>query len=236
MSNFASGNAVAEVAALIGDPARANILLALMGGRALTATELATCAGVTPQTASGHLAKMHGLGILAREAQGRHRYFRLASAEVAEVLEALMAVAAGAAPRLRSPGPRDAALRLARTCYDHAAGRLGVAIADALAAQGHVVLEGGAAAVTESGHAFFAGLGVGFGGGGRRPLCRACLDWSERRPHLAGRLGAALLDHALKRDWVRRAADGRALGLTPLGLGELPRAYGLPPDWAEERS
>lgn len=233
MSTFASGNAVAEIAALIGDPTRANILLALMGGRALTATELAAHAGVTPQTASGHLAKLHALRVLALEKQGRHRYYRLASAEIAEVLEALMAVAAHAAPRLRSPGPKDAALRLARTCYDHAAGRLGVALADALAAQGHVVLEGGAAAVTESGRGFLAGLGIDLGGSARRPLCRACLDWSERRHHLAGRLGAALLDHALRRGWLRRAADGRALGITPLGRRELPRAFGLPPDWAD---
>lgn len=234
MSRSASPNAVAGVAALIGDPARAAILLALMGGRALAAGELAAHAGVTPQTASGHLARMLAAGVLAQEKQGRHRYYRLASAEIAETLEALMAVAARVETRRRAPGPRDAALRLARTCYDHAAGRLGVALAEALAARGYVRLADGAAAVTEEGQAFLAALGVEIGAG-RRPLCRACLDWSERRPHLAGRLGAALLAHALASGWVRRAGEGRALLLTPGGLRELPLAFGLPSDWAEER-
>src|SRR4051812_5815180 len=136
MANIAS---LAQTASLVGDPARANMLIALMDGRALTASELARAAGVTPQTASGHLARLTGAGLLALERQGRHHYHRLASTEVARMLEGIMAVAettAGAGRRPVVVGPRDAALRAARTCYDHLAGRLGVALADALTGRG----------------------------------------------------------------------------------------------------
>lgn len=231
MSNIASGNAVAEIAALIGDAARANILLALMDGRALTAGELAWHAGVSAQTASGHLAKLAEAKVLAMEKQGRHRYFRIATPEVAEAMEALMAVAAAGPKRYRPAGPKDLALRRARTCYDHIAGRLGVALADGLGARGFVVLADGAAEMTAAGERHFRDLGVVFGGHAARPLCRTCLDWSERRPHLAGRLGAALLDHALGQGWLARMPESRALRVTRAGERGLAAGFGLPPDW-----
>jgi DNA-binding transcriptional ArsR family regulator len=231
MSNIASGNAVAEIAALIGDAARANIVLALMDGRALTAGELAWHAGVSAQTASGHLAKLAEARLLAMEKQGRHRYFRIATPDVAQAMEALMALAAAGPKRYRPAGPRDLALRQARTCYDHIAGRLGVALAETLCAGGFVVLADGAAEVTAAGVGHFHDLGIGVSGPAARPLCRTCLDWSERRPHLAGRLGAALLDHALGQGWVVRAKEGRALVVTRAGERGLVAGFGLPPDW-----
>ncbi|WP_127901925.1 ArsR/SmtB family transcription factor [Solirhodobacter olei] len=236
MTNLPSGNSIAEVAHLIGDAARANMLAALMGGRALTAGELARHAGVTAQTTSGHLAKMTEARLLAVEKQGRHRYYRLATADVAQAIHALMALAADGPPRYRPVGPRDAALRLARTCYDHMAGRLALALADSLVREGHVLLADGAGLVTERGEAFFSGLGIDVTGAtqSRRPLCRTCLDWSERRPHIAGRLGAALLDSALERGWVVRQAESRALRLTRAGESGFAAAFRLPSDWRVE--
>jgi DNA-binding transcriptional ArsR family regulator len=217
----------AEVAALSGDPARAAMLQALMDGRALTATELARVAGVTPQTASGHLGRLAGAGLLAVERQGRHRYHRLAAPSVAHMLESIMQVAAELGPPRRSltVGPRDAALRHARTCYDHLAGRLGVALADALVGQGHVEIAGDAGLLTDSGRALLDGLDLDIAPllarRTGRVLCRPCLDWSERRPHLAGALGAALCAHSLARGWVRRRDGTRAVAVTPAG----ERAY-----------
>lgn len=231
MSNIASGNAVAEIAALVGDAARANILLALMDGRALTAGELAWHAGVSAQTASGHLAKLVEANLLAVEKQGRHRYFRIASAGVAHAMETLMALAAAGPKRYRPTGPKDLALRQARTCYDHIAGRLGVALADSLGARGLVVVADGAAEVTAAGERRLHDLGIVLGGHAGRPLCRTCLDWSERRPHLAGRLGAALLDHALDRGWLVRTPESRALRVTRAGEQGLVAGFGLLPDW-----
>jgi DNA-binding transcriptional ArsR family regulator len=228
-----SGNTLAEVAGLIGDPARANMLSALMDGRALTAGELAWAAGVSAPTASGHLARLAEARLVAVERQGRHRYHRLATPEVARAVEALMAVASAGPRRHRPAGPRDEALRAARTCYDHLAGRLGVALADSLLARGHVAVadEGdGAAAVTDAGGAFLsARLGVDLAAGGRRPVCRTCLDWSERRPHLAGRLGAALCRRALELGWIERARDGRAVAVTPAGRHGFEEVFGIVP-------
>ena len=219
MTNFPSGNAIAEMAALIGDPARANILIALIGGQALTAGELAWRAGVTPQTTSGHLAKLACAGLIALEKQGRHRYYRLASPEIAQAMESLMAVAATGPRRYRPTGPRDEAMRIARTCYDHLAGRLGVALADSLCREGHVALSDGAGLVTDEGRHFLQDFGIDLGARapGQRPLCRTCLDWSERRPHLAGRLGAALLLRTLDLGWIARAGDSRAIRVTRAG-------------------
>jgi DNA-binding transcriptional ArsR family regulator len=234
MTTMVSGNTLAEVAALIGDVARANILSALMDGRALTAGELAWHAGVSPQTTSGHLAKLKQAQVIAEERQGRHRYHRLASAEVAQAIEALMAIAAVGPPRHRPIGPRDAALRIARTCYDHLAGQLGVGLADALAAGGHVVIAEGAASLTECGSAFVGRtLGIDVSpanrahGAVRRPLCRACLDWSERRPHLAGRLGAALYQRSLELGWIVPLKGSRALAITPEGRRRYAETFGI---------
>ena len=234
--NFASGSAVAEVAHLMGDPARAHMLCALMGGMALTAGELASQGGITAQTASGHLAQMVAARLLVVERQGRHRYFRLAGAEVADAVAALMALAATGPRRHRPPGPRDAALRQARTCYDHMAGRLAVALAAALVERGHVEMADGAGWVTPAGRAFLADLGVDPDppGGGRRPLCRTCLDWSERRPHLAGRLGAALLERFVALGWVTRVPGSRALEVTRRGEAGFAARFGIKADPGEE--
>lgn len=232
---MASLSAFAEVAALAGDPARAAMLHALMDGRALTASELARAAGVTPQTASGHLARLVAAGLLSARKQGRHHYHRIASPAVAQMIESIMQVSAGLDPK-RPPltvGPRDAGLRAARTCYDHLAGRLGVALADALAASGHLELAEEAGLVTAAGIEFFRGIGIGLdaviGRGGRgtaRIACRPCLDWSERRPHLAGAIGAALCAHSFAKCWIRRIDGTRAVTVTPAGERAFREQFG----------
>jgi DNA-binding transcriptional ArsR family regulator len=212
------GPVIASVAALLGDPARANILTALMDGRALTVSELAEAAGVTIQTASGHLAKLDAANLLTAEKQGRHRYFRLSGPDVAQVLEALMGLAQRTgATRIRT-GPRDAALRSARICYDHLAGERGVALLEGARQQGFIAGENDMA-VTEKGRAFFADFGIDLAAleKGRRPVCRACLDWSERHSHLGGALGAAILSRLIDKGWVRRD-KGRVLTFTCEGL------------------
>ncbi len=233
MPNVASGNAIAEAASLIGDAARANILSALMGGHALTAGELARHAGVTAQTTSGHLAKLATAQLIVVEKQGRHRYYRLASQEIAQVMQALMAVAAAGPKRHHPIGPRDEALRTARVCYDHIAGRLALALVDALNAQGHVSLVDDVGVVSDGGMRFFAEFGIDLSttGRSRRPLCRTCLDWSERRPHIAGRLGAAILVRMLELGWVVRSPGSRALGVTSIGQRGLVAMFQLPPTW-----
>ena len=210
---MASNARFAEIAELAGDPARAGMLHALMDGRALTASELARVAGVTPQTTSGHLARLAAAGLVSVERQGRHRYHRLASPAVAQMIESIMQVASAAEPPCRTltVGPRDAALRAARTCYDHLAGRLGVALTDALVAGGHVELSTDAGLVTDGGLILLRRIGIDVdalmadrGKRSARVLCRPCLDWSERRPHLGGALGAAVLDVARRRRWIGR--------------------------------
>lgn len=215
---MASGNTIAEAAALIGDVARANILSALMDGRALTAGELTWHAGVSASTASGHLAKLAEAKLIAMEKQGRHRYYRLASPEVAHALEALMAVAAVGPKRHRPVGPKDEALRTARTCYDHMAGRLGIALAESLCEHDYIVLSDGSGVVTTKGRRFLADFGIDLDAPkSSRPFCRTCLDWSERRPHLAGQLGANLLDRSLGLGWIARVPNSRALKITAAG-------------------
>ena len=221
---------LAEVGALIGDPARANMLAALMDGRALTAGELAYVAGVAPQTASGHLAKLAGANLLALAKQGRHRYYRLASPLVGHMLEGILAVAAlQLPPRRRLPSRIEEQLRMARTCYDHIAGRLGVGIADALTEEGHVVLAEDGGEVTATGSEFLAALGVDLATrkGSARAYCRACLDWSERRPHIAGLLGAALCRRFLDLGWVERRRDTRALRITAAGRRGFAESFGF---------
>jgi DNA-binding transcriptional ArsR family regulator len=222
----------AQVAALAGDPARAAMLHALMDGRALTASELARVAGVAAQTASGHLARMTAVGLLVPEKQGRHRYHRLSSLAVARMMESIMQVAADLEPKRQlTIGPRDQALRAARTCYNHLAGRLGVALTDAMVERQYVDLEADAGLVTESGMDFLARIGVppqtlAAQRKKGRVLCRPCLDWSERRPHLAGVVGAALCAHCLDRGWVRRIEGTRALAITPKGQRMFREQFG----------
>jgi len=223
---------LAEVGALIGDPARANILAALMDGRALTAGELAYLAGVAPQTASGHPAKLAGANLLALAKQGRHRYYRLASPLVGHMLESILAVAAlQLPPRRRLPSRIEEQMRTARTCYDHIAGRLGVTIADALTESGHVLLAEDGGEVTPGGAAFLGEIGVELAvrKGSTRAFCRACLDWSERRPHIAGAVGAALCRRFLDIGWIERRRDTRALTITAAGRRGFAEKFGFNP-------
>ena len=218
-------NQIAHIAALVGEPARTGMLLALMDGRALTARELAAAGRVTAPTASRHLGLLVEAGLLSLERQGRHRYHRLASPEVARMLEGIMQLATRGVetPRRPATGPRDTALRQARRCYDHIAGRLGVAISDTLLAEGAVVFEGDAGRITPRADAVLKPLGLPAASATapvaavRRPGCRPCLDWSERRAHVAGQLGALLCSHSLVQGWLVRDTQSRALRITPPG-------------------
>lgn len=216
---------IARVAALIGDPARALMLSALMDGRSRTAGELARTAGITPQTASGHLTKLINAGLLAIEPQGRHRYHRLASAQVGHALESLMVIA-----RPHSPaafGPADAGMRHARSCYDHLAGELAVQMADRFIANGWIDGTGRQWTLTEAGQAHTAAVGLRLPvTGTRRPIVKPCLDWSERRPHISGQLGAVILDMALEQRWLKRARGTRILQVSDSGRRALQALAG----------
>jgi DNA-binding transcriptional ArsR family regulator len=220
---------IAEIAALVGDPARANILAALMGGRALTAGELVHAAGVSPQTTSGHLGKLTNGRLIACVKQGRHRYYRIATPRVAEMLESIMAIVADAPPRYRPRSKLDDAMRDARTCYDHFAGKLGVGITDALCALGHVTLSDEGGELSESGVVFLEKFGIDLAAARsrRRIFCRPCLDWTERRPHLGGTVGAVLARRCFDLKWVQRTRDSRALIVTPEGRRGLADRFGL---------
>jgi DNA-binding transcriptional ArsR family regulator len=213
------GPNIIGIAALIGDHARAEVLTALMSGMALTATELAEVAGVTKQTISGHLAKLVDARLLVAEAQGRHRYFRLADYDVAQLLESLMCVAfRTGAVRVRS-SPREPALRKARVCYDHLAGELGVLVYDELVRRGAFTFGGDGVELTAAGRRIMSEIGLDTGAlaNKRRAFCRTCLDWSERRHHLAGSLGGALLARFEELRWARRVKDSRVVAFTPAG-------------------
>ncbi|MGN6818077.1 MAG: ArsR/SmtB family transcription factor [Sphingomonas sp.] len=218
---MSEGPYIAEIAALIGDPARTNMLTALMDGRALTVSELAGVAGITLPTASGHIARMETAGLLSAEKQGRHRYLRLSGPDVAGALEALMELAQRTgAVRVRT-GPRDPAMREARVCYDHLAGARAVAVASRLGEHGLMVDHG----LTDAGRAWLAERGF-VKGDGRRPFCRTCLDWSERRHHLGGALGAQILSRALDEGWARRG-EGRVIEFSQRGTASFDRLFGL---------
>jgi DNA-binding transcriptional ArsR family regulator len=225
----ASQPSIAEVAALVGNPARANVLMALLDGRALTATELAHAAGVSPQTTSGHLAKMTEARLLALTKQGRNAYYRLASPLIGQMLEGIMAVAAGGPPRYRPRWHGDDALRAARTCYDHLAGQLGVALADALAERELLVLADDGGVVTPAGEDFLSTFGIDLRAlsHGRRTFCRPCLDWSERRFHLAGAVGAELASRCFELDWIARVRDTRAVAITSKGQQGFAATFGV---------
>lgn len=216
----------AYLAGLVGEPTRACMLAALMGGLALTPSELALEAGVLPSTASEHLAKLVAARVLTQERQGRHRYFRLSDPDVAHALESLMGASAGRGA-IRRPGPTDPALRAARVCYDHLAGERGVWMLEQLRAM-RVLPSGDGDGLPAGGEAFFARLGIDLRAlrQGRRPLCRLCLDWSERRHHLGGALGAAILDRMLTQRWARRQPGTRAVLFTPAGERALRHTFG----------
>jgi DNA-binding transcriptional ArsR family regulator len=211
-----------EVAALVGDTARATMLNALMGGQSLTATELAYCANVSRSTASDHLGKLVAARLLTVTRNRRFSYYRIASPLVATMLESIKVVAAIEVPPRRKPrSAHDDALRFARSCYDHLAGRLGVAITDALVAMGHIVLTDDGGEVTPSGERFLAALGVDLKPQTRRIFCQPCLDWSERRYHLKGLVGARILDRLIELGWLKSVSGSRALQLTPTGRAGL---------------
>ena len=213
------GPDIAQLGALIGDPARANMLTALMAGGALTASELATEAGVTVQTASSHLKKLETAALLVQRKQGRHRYFALADDDVGALLEAMMGLAARRGlTRLRT-GPRDPALRKARVCYNHLAGELGVALYDGLLVSGLLAERDGEPELTDAGRDRMSEFGIDIAGleNQRRPLCRSCLDWSARRTHLAGSLGQGLLSRFEDLGWATRETGSRVVTFTPPG-------------------
>jgi DNA-binding transcriptional ArsR family regulator len=221
------GPNIARVAGLIGDPARAEILTALLADRALTATELAGIAGITKQTVSTHLAKLVDAGLLAVEAQGRHRYFRLAGGDIAQLLEALMGVAFRTGSLRLLPGPRGPALRKARVCYDHLAGELGVVVYEGLIARGLLGDEAGSLFLTNAGAEWLAAFGIDPADAARqrRTFCRPCLDWGERRHHLGGALGAALLARFYELRWAQRAKDSRVVVFTAAAEQTLRSAF-----------
>ncbi|MFE5590792.1 ArsR/SmtB family transcription factor [Streptomyces sp. NPDC056549] len=223
---------LAALAALFADESRAAFLLALLDGRAWTAGELARHAGVAPSTASEHLGKLVAGGVLAEERQGRHRYVRLADPGIAHLVEDLAARSepeVPPAPRSLRAASAGQAMARGRTCYDHLAGRLGIAITDAMTDRGLLRQDTGFA-LTDGGLAWFDAQGITFVRKGRRPVARGCLDWTERRPHLAGLAGAALCRHALDAGWCVRIGSERAVKVTPEGENALRTGLGIAPE------
>jgi DNA-binding transcriptional ArsR family regulator len=205
------GPDISRIAALIGNPACSHMLMSLMAGPALTMTELAGEVGLALPTVSGHLTRLERAGLVSVERQGRHRYFRLANPDVAIAIEGIMPLAARAGHLRTRPGPREPELRYARSCYDHLAGNLAVKIFDDLTAKHLLDKRGETLNLTPHGKRFFEKRGIDTDAlaRGSRPLCRACLDWSERRSHLAGGLGAAIFDAILAHGWAARVRRSR---------------------------
>jgi DNA-binding transcriptional ArsR family regulator len=229
-----AGPDIAMIAALVGDPARSNMLTALMTGRALTASELAQEAGIMPQTASSHLAKLEAGGLIEPEKQGRHRYYRLTGPDVAGVLEGLAGLAARAGHMRVRTGPKDPALRRARICYDHLAGDLGVQMLDSMKKQRLVRASKQAIELTHEGRRFMADalqIDTDTLAHPRRPVCKACLDWSERRHHLAGMLGAAMMARFTELKWAARddAPGSRVVNFTRNGEKRFAALFGNGP-------
>jgi DNA-binding transcriptional ArsR family regulator len=224
-----AGSIIAEIATLVGDPARATILSALLDGRAQTASELAFAAGITPQTASTHLARLTEAGLLAVIPSGRHRYFRIASPTVAEMIYGIVAVALEKRPRYRPLTRHAHALNTARICFDHLAGRLSVDLADAFVAREYVVLDEEAAEITAPGARFFTKFGIRLPTlrSTRRHFCRLCLDWTERRPHIAGALGVAMTNRFFDLGWMERMKRSHAVIVTPLGRRGFQETFGI---------
>ena len=221
------GPDIARIAALIGDPARANMLTALMSGKALTATELSQEAGITLQTASSHLAKLDEGGLLMPRKQGRHKYFSLANDEVAHVLEALMGLAAGSGHLRTRIGPRDEELRKACVCYNHLAGHMGIQMYDSFLRQGFLDMSADGLTLTKTGASFVRDFGIDLDAltAKKSPLCRECMDWSERRSHLAGSLGRALLTQMENLGWAKRIPENRIVRFTKAGQAEFDATF-----------
>src|SRR5499433_1167736 len=224
-----TGPIIAEIAALVGDPARATMLSTLIDGRALTASELAGAARITPQTASTHLAKLTKAGVLSMVRSGRHRFFRLASPTVVSMIEGIVAVALEKRPRYRPLTCDARALAAARMCYDHLAGRLSVDLTDAFVAREYIVLDDDVADITTAGTRFFTEFGLRLPSlrSTRRRLCRLCLDWTERRPHIAGAVGAAITQHYFDLGWLERMKRSHAVLVTPLGRRGFRETLGI---------
>jgi len=220
---------IAEVAALIGDPGRAAMLLALLDGQDLAASALASVAGMTPQAATAHFKKLVAAGLLVSRSAGRHRFFRIASPEVGHAIETLATIARPAQIVALDQSTTLERLRAARSCYDHLAGRLGVAVTERLVEHRAIVRSGDDYALGARGREFFAALGLDIENiqAERRRFGRACTDWTERRPHLAGSLGAGLLQLFVRKRWVARNSKDRALRITPDGARELRRRLGV---------
>jgi DNA-binding transcriptional ArsR family regulator len=224
-----TGPQIAEIAALVGEPARATMLSVLLDGRALTAAELAFAARVTPQTASTHLAKLTEAGLLSPVREGRHRYFRLASPKVVDMLDGIVAVALDKRPRYRPLSRQARELSAARICYDHLAGRLAVALADFFTAHEYIVPGDEATEITHAGTRFLAEFGADLPAAGstRRRFCRLCLDWTERRPHIAGAVGAALTRRCFDLGWAERMKHSRAVIVTASGQRGFSETFGI---------
>lgn len=222
-----SGSRLAEVGSLLADGTRSQILAILMDGRAYTGRELATVVGVAPSTASEHLARLLDAGMVTVAAQGRHRYFALASPEVAELLETIGASPIPRPPLVRAP----AGLAYARTCYDHLAGELAVRIYDRLRAEGDLEGLDHEVRLSETGSARLAAIGADLDalGSTRRPTVRSCLDWTQRRPHLGGVAGAALLAALMDNGWAVRGPRARSLRMTTRGKRALGDHFGIRP-------
>lgn len=220
---------IAFVANLLADPSRAAMCLSLAGGEARPAGELAARAGISAQAASNHLAKLIAGRLLRVEQQGRWRYYRLNGADVGHAVEALSVVAPSAAyaPAVNGTGEAARRIRNARTCYSHLAGRLGVALADALLAERWIEDDGHRYRVTPAGTRSLHGIGIEVAPRRTQPPARRCIDWTERRPHVAGPVGTALAQVALDRGWVRRLRGTRAVAVTPLGRTQLAKVFNL---------
>ncbi|MBD1582624.1 ArsR/SmtB family transcription factor [Pseudoalteromonas sp. S16_S37] len=220
---------IAYLGALVGDAARSKMLTALMSGKALTATELSLEANITPQTASSHLMKLVDGELIIVRKQGRHKYFQLKNLQVAELIEQMLNISASMAQTSIATGPTDERLKRSRICYDHLAGELGVQLFDALQSNGWIVEAQDMLTLTQLGLSFFSELGFDTAATKktRRPLCKACLDWSERRSHLAGYLGKWVLTDALARQWAHQDLDSRAIEFTPHGLKAFKSKYGF---------
>jgi DNA-binding transcriptional ArsR family regulator len=226
---MSDGPNITRIAAAIGDPVRAEMLTALMAGRALTATELATHAGITKQTGSTHLRRLLDARLVSMHAQGRHRYFAIANEDVAQLIERMTGIAADASAVRIHTGPREPALRKARVCYDHLAGKLAVALYDRFTQARWLHSTQHILTLTPEGEASMSRFGIDLEGvrTQQRPLCRACMDWSERRNHLAGALGAAILERILDRRWAKRERASRLIVFRAVGERAFNQAFGI---------